>query len=192
MSEFEAGGARYRTRPMCCADQFALLATLRPVLPALQGMDASLRVSGPDVFDIAISLAPLMAARDEDLRAVFEACFAAVERADEAGAWRAAEDRPPLAALMRVVTQVVAENFTTLFAMKRPKIDPIPFDAPRYKPVMMPNGEDWLFRPVLRGCCKAESLYDGTLRIEHLAKLSDALDCADENEARARKAAEKK
>lgn len=43
-------------------------------------------------------------------------------------------------------------------------------------------------RPVLRGLCQYESLLDGTLSIEDLARMNDALDVQDENEARYREA----
>jgi len=46
----------------------------------------------------------------------------------------------------------------------------------------LPSGEDWLLRPVLRGMIKYESLMDGTLDIEDIALLNDALDVQDENE----------
>ncbi len=55
----------------------------------------------------------------------------------------------------------------------------------------MPNDEDWLLRPVLRGMCKFESLIDGTLTLEHVALMNDALDVADENERRIQEASEK-
>lgn len=48
----------------------------------------------------------------------------------------------------------------------------------------MPDGEDWLLRPVLEGCCRYESLLDGTLDLEDVARLNDALDVRAENEAR--------
>jgi hypothetical protein len=53
---------------------------------------------------------------------------------------------------------------------------------------MPEEGEDWLMRPVLRGLCKLESLFDGTLDLEHLAMANDAIDVADENERRIREA----
>lgn len=49
----------------------------------------------------------------------------------------------------------------------------------------MPSGEDWLFRPVLAGCCRMESLMDGTLSLADIADLNDALDVRDENQRRA-------
>lgn len=43
-------------------------------------------------------------------------------------------------------------------------------------------------RPVLRGLCKYESLLDGTIDLEDIALMNDALDVSDENEARTLKA----
>jgi len=36
-------------------------------------------------------------------------------------------------------------------------------------------------RPVLAGCVKYESLIDGTLTLEDIARINDALDVQDEN-----------
>lgn len=52
----------------------------------------------------------------------------------------------------------------------------------------LPGGRDWLFRPVLRGCLKAESLIDGTVDLAFVALLNEALDVQDENEARFKEA----
>ncbi len=46
----------------------------------------------------------------------------------------------------------------------------------------MPDGLDFLFRPVLRGVIQYESLIDGTLSLEDVADLNDALDIRDHNE----------
>jgi hypothetical protein len=54
----------------------------------------------------------------------------------------------------------------------------------------MEDGEDWLMRPVLEGLCKYESLFDGVLDLEDLARMNDALDVKFENETRYRKASE--
>jgi hypothetical protein len=48
----------------------------------------------------------------------------------------------------------------------------------------MASGEDWLFRPVVRGCCSLESLLDGTLSLADIADINDALDVQDENAKR--------
>jgi len=48
----------------------------------------------------------------------------------------------------------------------------------------MSGGGDWLFRPVLRGLCKYESLVDGTLGIYDVARLNEALDVEMENQRR--------
>lgn len=39
-------------------------------------------------------------------------------------------------------------------------------------------------RPAIRGMCKYESLKDGTLDLEDVARMNDALDVVDENERR--------
>ena len=54
----------------------------------------------------------------------------------------------------------------------------------------MPDGEDWLMRPVLEGLCKYESLIDGTVGLADLARMNDALDVRAENQERARLAAQ--
>jgi hypothetical protein len=46
--------------------------------------------------------------------------------------------------------------------------------------------EDFLFRPVLRGVLRAESLVDGTVDLAFIMVLNDALDVQDENDLRAR------
>jgi len=43
-------------------------------------------------------------------------------------------------------------------------------------------------RPVLRGACRYERLVDGTLSLEDVARINDALDVQDENERRFREA----
>lgn len=48
----------------------------------------------------------------------------------------------------------------------------------------MIEGEDWLMRPVLRGLIKGESLIDGSVDLEFVAVLNEAIDVEDENRAR--------
>jgi hypothetical protein len=48
----------------------------------------------------------------------------------------------------------------------------------------MNDGEDWLLRPVLEHMCKFESLIDGTLDLDHIATMNDALAVKYENQAR--------
>jgi hypothetical protein len=50
----------------------------------------------------------------------------------------------------------------------------------------MASGEDWLYRPILRGHIKAESLYDGSLDLLAFAKMNEALDVQAENDRRMR------
>lgn len=46
----------------------------------------------------------------------------------------------------------------------------------------MPNQEDWLLRPVVKGMCKYESIIDGTLDLADIALMNDALDVVADNE----------
>jgi hypothetical protein len=48
----------------------------------------------------------------------------------------------------------------------------------------MNEGTDWLMRPVLAGSCRYESLKDGTLDLEDIARMNDALDVRAENDRR--------
>lgn len=48
----------------------------------------------------------------------------------------------------------------------------------------MSEGEDWIMRPVLRGLCKYESLTDGTLDLEDVEIMIEALEVEAENQRR--------
>lgn len=48
----------------------------------------------------------------------------------------------------------------------------------------MPDGLDFIFRPIIAGMCRAESAYDGTLDLAAFAMLNDALAVRDENQWR--------
>jgi hypothetical protein len=50
----------------------------------------------------------------------------------------------------------------------------------------LPGGEDYLLAPVLAGMCKYESLLDGTIGLEDIALMNDALTCKADNEDLAR------
>jgi len=45
----------------------------------------------------------------------------------------------------------------------------------------LPDGEDWLLRPVVRQLCRYESLKDGTLDLADIALMNEALDVIEEN-----------
>lgn len=55
--------------------------------------------------------------------------------------------------------------------------------------VRLPDGMDFVMRPVLRGLCRYESLKDGTLDLCDIADLNDAISAMDENAHRASEAA---
>lgn len=55
----------------------------------------------------------------------------------------------------------------------------------------MPDGEDWLYRPAAEQMCKYESLINGTLDLEDVAKMNDVLDVRAENSRRYQEAQKK-
>ncbi len=52
----------------------------------------------------------------------------------------------------------------------------------------MAEGEDFLFRPVLRGMIRAESLLDGSVDLAFVALCNEAISVEQENDLRARAA----
>jgi hypothetical protein len=56
----------------------------------------------------------------------------------------------------------------------------------------MADNEDWLYRPVLEGLIRYESLKDCTLDLVDIANLNEALEVRSENEKRYRAANEEK
>lgn len=54
----------------------------------------------------------------------------------------------------------------------------------------MENGEDWVCRPAVERVCLFESLKNGALDLEDVARMNAALDIKAENEMRYRKANE--
>lgn len=48
----------------------------------------------------------------------------------------------------------------------------------------MSNGRDWLYRPVRMGMCSVEALLDGTVDLDIVADMNEALDTAEENQSR--------
>lgn len=55
----------------------------------------------------------------------------------------------------------------------------------------MESEEDWLLGPVIEGMCSYESLKNGALDLEDIARMNDALDVKAENERRIYQAHEK-
>ncbi len=47
----------------------------------------------------------------------------------------------------------------------------------------LPNGEDWLLRPVAEGMCDFERLKDGSVDLADIALMNEALDVRAENQA---------
>ena len=47
--------------------------------------------------------------------------------------------------------------------------------------ISMPEGEDWLLRPVLENLCSYENLKNGVLDIADVSRLNDAIDVRNYN-----------
>lgn len=56
--------------------------------------------------------------------------------------------------------------------------------------VEMNFGEDWVMEPVLEGLCQYESLIDGTLDLEDIVRMKEAITVKYENQRLYRKANE--
>ena len=56
----------------------------------------------------------------------------------------------------------------------------------------MDRGYGWLMRPVVRGLCGYKDLIDGSLDLEDVAVMNEALDIENENEYRFNRAQERK
>jgi hypothetical protein len=52
----------------------------------------------------------------------------------------------------------------------------------------MIEGEYWVMRPVLEGLCQYESLINGVIDLSDIARMNEAIDVRDENQARAQDA----
>lgn len=189
----DIAGRTYRMAKLTARAQYALLGRLSPLLPALDGIGRVVDRRGlGSVVATAEAIAPLANAEEADIEFIFDACMACCEVQIDAG-WRPAQeiaDDLELSASMQVVAHVVALNFAPFFALKRAQFRSHVGRRPAFDPVSMPDGLDWLLRPVLRRLCRYESIIDGTLHLEDIASLNDLLDVADENQARAHAAAE--
>lgn len=96
------------------------------------------------------------------------------------------------ARLLGLLARVIAENLQSYLARERFEV-PRGTDGPlSYSVVELPNGKSWLLRPVEAGMCKFESLLDGTLDLNHVALMNEAISVRVENETRARAASQEK
>lgn len=185
--EFAVSGKTYRAVRPDARAQYRLLRRVAPVLPALSAIALS---SDRSMFAATAALAQ---AEEGASRAAIDACLALAECRDEDG-WRSASENAgtlPLSDTLRIVASVVAINFAPYFEVERPTFRPSTGRGLGFEPVRMPDDLDWLWRPMMRGLCRYESLVDGSLHIEDVATMNAILDAADENQQRAVKAAER-
>ena len=89
-----------------------------------------------------------------------------------------------LTMLLGIAAHVLKDNLSGFFA-------DLPSVLNRAGKAAESDGQDWLMRPVLRGLCRYEGLKDGTLSLEDVALMNDALTVQEENERRFMAAKEK-
>lgn len=95
-----------------------------------------------------------------------------------------------LTMLLGIAAHVLKDNLSGFF--RRPPLGFEPCgEGCGIRWVTLPDGQDWLMRPVLRGLCRYEGLKDGTLSLEDVALMNDALTVQEENERRFMAAKEK-
>lgn len=71
------------------------------------------------------------------------------------------------------------------FFRRRPLSFPRQRGTLGYEAVHLPDGRNWLLRPVVEGMTDYVHLVDGSLSLDDLANMNDALSVRDENEYRA-------
>lgn len=181
MRTFEADGVPHRTRDLCAYDQFHLLRLILPVLPAVIALDLDTAALDPEIITSALG-----GIEQAQIKAAFEAAAGAVEREDD-GNWRPATKAVPLHDMLTIVLAAVDANFSDYLSRQQPAFKPMPQPLPMWKPVTMPEGESWLFRPCLSEPPLLDmlSLFDGRANLFQVAKANDLLDVMAENEVRA-------
>ena len=172
--------------------QWELLQELSPLLPAISSTTAAVILKGAiGRRQFLTMLGPLVQADEAALDRMMKLCIGACEVQAEEAWGSVGASTLGIAKLLQIAALVIDANLGPMFALERPKFMQSSAGV-TYDPVTLPKGLAWLWRPVDRGYFQGESLFNGTLRIEHIAMANDALDVRDENEARARRAAEKK
>jgi len=59
-----------------------------------------------------------------------------------------------------------------------------------FEPVRLPHGEDWFWTPWMRDKCHYVDLVNGVLTLADVARMNELLAVMDENDLRARRAAQ--
>ena len=130
---------------------------------------------------------------DADVDYILNACLAVTQiRQDTGGFARLRVNGVvmfplDLTMLLGIAAHVLKDNLSGFFA----DLPSVCGEGCGIRWVTLPDGQDWLMRPVLRGLCRYEGLKDGTLSLEDVALMNDALTVQEENERRFMAAKEK-
>lgn len=191
----EFGGETYRAVRLSAWDQWEALQTLRPALE-----NGPKRAQTKRMESAGLTMAFADAVKDiapEALAALFDLTLSSVERRDGdewLPVWDQVESVPLFDDLgagrvVLLVVRILGDNLHGYFSYTPVAFDRIE-EGPSYDPVLMPDGQSWLFAPVDRGYCRYESLFDGTVDLRDVARMNDLIAVSNENRSRARKAAQ--
>lgn len=194
MLSFTFAGHAYQTPVLNAFEQFSCLQAL---LPVQDRMRPPSRGAAPLSGSLDLLARAVNALPPDTAERLFGLCLPPLKRLDDEWrpVWDADAGQSPFAdlgvvALMSLVGRVIVENLRSYIERTPLDFDPIKGRLQDYPPVVLPNGQSWLLRPVEAGMCRFESLLDGTLDLGHLALMNDAIAARAENEARAHKAAQ--
>lgn len=186
--EFQVDGRLLRAKRLCALDQWYLLRRVQRLIPALASVEFGSTGESSGALSRSLDLAQALAGCDDsDLDYLFDAASQCCQvRSDTLGspAWSAMDRSATVEDLLSACSNFVLVNLGPLFTMPRNTWSPSSHRAPHYTPVSLPDGLDWLQRPVLRGMCSQEAVRGGVLHIEDFARMNDALDVVEENDYR--------
>ncbi|WCS27228.1 hypothetical protein LOK46_10545 [Methylobacterium sp. NMS14P] len=189
-------GETYRAARLSAWDQWESLRVLRPALEDGQKRARAQRGAATDDLTTAFADAVKDIA-PETLSALFDLALTGVERregGDWQPVWDAAEGVPLFDDLgagrvVLLVVRILGDNLHGYFSYTPVSFDRIE-EGPSYDPVLMPDGQSWLFAPMQHKHCLYSELFDGTLDLRDVARMNDLIAVSNENRSRARKAAQ--
>lgn len=188
MPEFVIDDVTYRTRRLSAVQEWRLYMHCNPVLGHLVTVEAEMQLRGA-ATSLPYALQALSGMDDDALLGLYAEVRGICERNVDAE-WVAVDQEMPLSSLLSLVVAASTMVLGDFLSFKRTQFRPMSRDFAGFEPVVMNDNKQWLFRPASRHCCAFKDLYDGTVSLAQVAEWNDFLDVADENEYRARKAAE--
>lgn len=186
--ELKIGRHIVRIERMSVLEQWKLLRISQPLMPALRDVDLAFAIKqSNDILSTMTLFAKFSTIGGDKIQELTSFCLQNCWRKTEDSEVPLTSDDLNMSDLMMIIMNSIDLNLGPMLSMERPKFLRSPY-AVNYEPVFMPDGEDWLWRPMERGFCTFVQMKDNSLYIEDIAKMNDVIDVRDENEVRARKA----